>query len=662
MPLYNRKYSLTGALSIILLFMIACSDGHMVDRKLEDALALAGSNRPQLEATLDYFAEDSLGLEAAKFLIRNMPGHYSYKDTIAVGLFYDRLDTLVASLKGCDSKIIQDSVKSFCERERLRYFPVIQDVRIIRADFLIDNIVKALKQWREKPWCDRLDFEQFCEYLLPYKTAELQELKPWRDRYGNFYDDALERMKSCSLFRISAFQVAEFVNERLSREFPYDPETYEIPPLYYRSLSRLAIPFGTCEELCNSGLNIFRAAGVPCTIDYVPLWGYGNRGHTWGVLLAPNGKNMPFVPVHMSPYVVHKVNETVSKAYRHTYAQNQELIELNSKSVFVPEFFRNIFQKDVTNQYADTRDLSVEVRNCTQPFAYLCTTSGNEWKPVAYTKAHTTQLDFKDVGKGCIYSICEYLPDGELRMLTEPFKIERNGEYVPINPDLNNKKNIRLYRKGPLLEYAWKMAIFMENGVFEASDSPDFSRKITVGAVNTSAEKSGEISVPEEVKGHRYWRYAVDADTAVCSVGEIRFISDGEDVTAKGRAIGNSDVNSESVFHDMRRAFDGNVLTPITFSHCGEAWVGLDFGEKVRIDKIRYTPRSDGDMIEPGDVYELLYWNNSRWQSLGQKTATEVYIDYENVPSDAIYILRDRTKGSSERIFLIDNDGKQEWW
>lgn len=51
MSLYNRKYSLTGALSIILLFMIACSDGHMVDRKLEDALALAGSNRPQLEAT-----------------------------------------------------------------------------------------------------------------------------------------------------------------------------------------------------------------------------------------------------------------------------------------------------------------------------------------------------------------------------------------------------------------------------------------------------------------------------------------------------------------------------------------------------------------------------------------------------------------------------------
>ncbi len=58
----------------ILTVMSSCSMSGNRDWPLEDALALAGSNRPQLEAVLDYFADDSIGLEAAKFLIRNMPG------------------------------------------------------------------------------------------------------------------------------------------------------------------------------------------------------------------------------------------------------------------------------------------------------------------------------------------------------------------------------------------------------------------------------------------------------------------------------------------------------------------------------------------------------------------------------------------------------------
>lgn len=77
---------------------------------------------------------------------------------------------------------------------------------------------------------------------------------------------------------------------------------------------------------------------------------------------------------------------------------------------------------------------------------------------------------------------------------------------------------------------------------------------------------------------------------------------------------------------------------------------------------IRYFPRSDGDMIEPGDEYEMRYWQAGQWHSLGRKTAETVSLVYDNIPSGAVYILIDLTKGQSERIFLLDGNCRQEWW
>lgn len=45
----------------------------------------------------------------------------------------------------------------------------IPDVEIIGSDFLIANIEKAFSQWKEGEWATHVSFQDFCEYLLPYK-------------------------------------------------------------------------------------------------------------------------------------------------------------------------------------------------------------------------------------------------------------------------------------------------------------------------------------------------------------------------------------------------------------------------------------------------------------------------------------------------------------
>lgn len=61
------------------------------DPLLENALEQAGENRPELEKVLAHYAGDSLKQEAARYLIRHMPGHYSYADTTALIPYYDGL-------------------------------------------------------------------------------------------------------------------------------------------------------------------------------------------------------------------------------------------------------------------------------------------------------------------------------------------------------------------------------------------------------------------------------------------------------------------------------------------------------------------------------------------------------------------------------------------
>ena len=42
-------------------------------------------------------------------------------------------------------------------------------------------------------------------------------------------------------------------------------------------------------------------------------------------------------------------------------------------------------------------------------------------------------------------------------------------------------------------------------------------------------------------------------------------------------------------------------------------------------------------------------------------TAESGELVYENVPGNALYLLKNRTKGKEERIFTYEND-RQVWW
>lgn len=49
-------------------------------------------------------------------------------------------------------------------------------IRDMKVYDIFLNVPDTLRQ--------HIDFDQFCEFILPYKVAETQELKPWREEFA----------------------------------------------------------------------------------------------------------------------------------------------------------------------------------------------------------------------------------------------------------------------------------------------------------------------------------------------------------------------------------------------------------------------------------------------------------------------------------------------
>ncbi|MCD8262307.1 MAG: hypothetical protein LUD15_13235 [Bacteroides sp.] len=76
---------------------------------------------------------------------------------------------------------------------------------------------------------------------------------------------------------------------------------------------------------------------------------------------------------------------------------------------------------------------------------------------------------------------------------------------------------------------------------------------------------------------------------------------------------------------------------------------------------MRFCSRSDTNFVVPGDLYKLCYWQQGEWKSMGKRIADEYNIVYEAVPSGALYLLHNHTRGVEERIFSYE-DERQVWW
>ena len=643
----------------IVLFVSGCSFLDR-DRMLEDALALAGDNRGELEKVLAHYEGDSLKTEAAKFLIRNMPGHYSYADTSAVSRYSSAVDDVLKRMSGCGKQEICDSIDSLACAFGIPSLKKRLDVECVSADYLIRNIDDAFTSWRSGHWAQHLTFDDFCEYLLPYKVEELQLLDDWRHRLKTFHTGNLRELEYCDVFCNSALTACKQVNNGL-KDYMNPDHTLSVQYPRMRIETSAAVPFGTCDNYAVIASAVMLSVGIPIVRDFTPQWAFRSQGHSWNVVLANDGKKIPFSGVCTTPGEGHKLDEKMSKVYRHTYAINDELAELNRCEKNVPPLFRNIFMKDVTSEYISCKDVALETNGSKCGYMYLSVFDDHDWSPIACAVVDNGKACFKDMGLQCVYQAFCYDKSGERQMVGEPFLLDYSGKINYIRADGEKPISMRLKRKYPVLEYVYWYLTRLEGGEFQASNDSTFEDYRVIHRIEDSHAVGYDVDIPDCVPPYRYWRYFSNVKGNLCSMAEIAFFTSKGDTPLKGKIIGTEGSLWGMDDRTKEKVFDGDILTFHESANPDSAWVGMDFGKPVKLARLSYFGRGDGNCVEPGDVYELFCWKDCQWRSLGRQKATRTSLVYSKVPSGGLYLLKDLTKGKDERIFTY-KDGKQIWW
>lgn len=662
----NFKYTLVIVLVIMLIGKVIINSLRKENvTSLETVLQVAGENRQELEKVLRYYkknSSDSLKYKAACFLIENMP-FYTYSDGEQLDNYKSYYVWLKTS-KGKTPQEIADSVKNV-------YGPMKEpnkkrDIMEIDSAYLCHNIDWAFKVWQEQPWGKNISFETFCEYLLPYRIGD-EPLTYWRETYYEKYNSLLDSLRmSDSLDIEDPVVAANYLISKLPDKSYYYTSVTPYPfghigPEYVQYLS------GTCREVTDFAVYLFRALGIPCAIDFVPARSYINAGHFWLTTWNKDGEEyMTDFPQKLRPV---RKNwwyrwDDSSKVYRYTFSVNRGLYEQMAKyGEEVYPFWRLPKFTDVTYGYGYNfkKELVIPLdkqyktkRN--GKIAYLCVSARDRWTPVDWTVYDAGHLAFQYVRKGSFMRVATY-ENGELCFLTDPFYADKQNDEIHYYPVGKERQDVVLYAKCNI-EIENRFRNKMIGGVFEGSNHPDFLEKDTLFIIQGKPNRLNTTVKSWSDKEYRYLRYFGPAK-GFCNISEVAFYEKNDTAALSGKIIGTPGCSQHDGTHEYTNVFDGKTWTSFDYFKPTGGWAGLDLGRKVRVDRIVYTPRNRDNYVRPDDLYELFYCDRD-WKSAGKIKAAADSLVFRDIPVNTLLLLRNHTRGLDERIFIYEN-GSQLW-
>jgi len=632
---------------------------------LEIALQSVENNGRELSKVLRHYQKcpaDSLKYKATCFLIENMP-FYFYSDGEQLENYKSYYVWLKPS-KGKTSEQVADSVKKVFGAMRVSKNK--RDIIEIDSAYLCHNIDWAFKVWQEQPWGKNISFETFCEYLLPYRIGD-EPLSYWRETYYEKYNSLLDSLRmSDSLDIEDPVVAANYLISKLPDKSYYYTSVTPYPfghigPEYVQYLS------GTCREVTDFGVYLFRALGIPCAIDFVPVRSYINAGHFWLTTWNKDGEEyMTDFPQKLRPV---RKNwwyrwDDSSKVYRYTFSVNRDLYEQMAKyGEEVYPFWRLPKFADVTYGYGYNfkKELVIPLEKQYKTkrsgkIAYLCVSERDRWTPVDWTAYDAGHLVFQYVRNGSFMRVATY-ENGTLCFLTDPFYVDKQSNEICYYPAGKEKEDVVLYAKCDIgRENMFRDR--MIGGVFEGSNHPDFSEKDTLFIIQGRPNRLNTTVKSWSDKEYRYLRYFGPPRSA-CNIAEVAFYEKNDTVALSGKIIGTPGCYQHDGTHEYTNVFDGKTWTSFDYHQPTGGWAGLDLGRKVRVDRIVYTPRNRDNYVRPDDLYELFYCDKD-WKSAGKIKATADSLVFRDIPVNTVLLLRNHTRGLDERIFIYEN-GSQLW-
>ncbi|MCK4640311.1 MAG: transglutaminase domain-containing protein [Candidatus Marinimicrobia bacterium] len=433
----------TVVLGLYILFC-SCQSHVNITENVQDILNKSGGNKAELKKVIRHFQhpEDSLKLKAAYFLIGNMEmqsyAHFIVVDSAKTDMHFNVLDYLdyEAMIAAWDSiEAIKGEIRNWCDT-------TIYDYNIITAEYLISNIDLAFKAWYENSWSKHINFDQFCEYILPYRGSN-EPIENWRAYFFQKYQWVKDSVKNDN----DPVEAAILINNDIKSWFSFDPRFYRQST--DQGLSEMLLnKKGRCEDMTNLALYAMRSMGIPVMSDFTPYWAKTGNNHAWNAIIDKNGDVIIFMGGEANPGK-YKLNQTKAKVYRKTFArQANSLAEIKEEWEKAPPYINRNSIVDVTDDYIAVADVNIKLQKevpDSANFAYICVFNTGEWKAIHWSRiSDDHEAGFTDMGLDIAYLPAYYVNE-KIVPAGKPFILTETGNLIFLKPDTLNLTSAKLF-------------------------------------------------------------------------------------------------------------------------------------------------------------------------------------------------------------------------
>lgn len=555
----------------------------------------AGDNKTTLIRVLDSCRQDSDSnkYKAAEFLIRHMGWHISQEN---------------------------DGV-----------YP---DASILTYDFLIDQINHAILQWQNSPYAKGLSFEEFCEYLLPYRAAYgFGHNVSGKDRYDWVVEhlglpDSITDIKE--LIKHYNYGIHALREKGGKRNVRYRDGLNDLLYNDYTDCADKAVQ--TCLNL--------RAIGVPCVVEHnlgyrtfkahhyhCAVWDMQNK--EWIKFDAEGIRDYPGEGDWTSAELLN--------LYRETYAPQADTPYPEGDNM--PRGFVSPCQKDVTHHTVRIEvPLDTITIECTP---YLATFHRSESGLQPFTSGYVKEgkAIFEHVVPTVWYVVAVY-PEGKQTIISRPFWVTEMDNstpvvsYVDFDGDNGHTQDITLYRKYPFKEKLLKRASTLIGTTIEGANRPDFSDAQILWSLD-SLPQPKVVNYQFNTRGN-YRFYRMNTPGA-CEVSVLEWLT--EDGLLQ-------------ISDKTNKAYDGDMTTSPTDSTS----ISLSLEYPLRLVGVNLAPINADNAITLGHDYQLYTWSDTKgWELHSTQRAYSESITFRNTPKGSLFWLKDISKGQEEMPFKIND-------
>jgi len=625
-----------GLVSFLLcLTLISCQEKsfeRIVKPSLEESLKLAKGNKKELEKVLKHYESlgDSLKLEAAKFLIINMPGNYTLDTTHlkSVRPIYKAF----SHLSELDNQELNKRISNewVVARRGLSKGNEIakQDVEVIDSKYLINNIDLAFKSWQNNPLTKKAtSFEDFCEYILPYRQKQGVCIEDWRSFFYKKHHSFFKKPHENIFTSIDSLS-SEYKDMKWTQKY-----FNGLPFLKFQDL--LYAKRCTCPQASWLNNMIYTANGIPVVNDFVPHWGNTLGDHAWNSLVqgekanifGPYDIDLKWVDVYNNKGEIPNADLKSPKIYRHCYSTNidKPLLDKRVDINNIPSLFLNFKKQDVSRLYFDAHDVKFKLRTKIPTdtfYAYLAVFSKEKWEPIQYSEIIDGEVNFEGMGGGIVY-LPVFFKKGNTISAGSPFYLSLEGKIKYFNPS-SQQTNVDIYRKYPLSQINQSRANWFKGTEFYGANSADFRDEVRIKRIPVKEivihSRMNYVENIQSNKKFKYLKIKIPNYNWV-AIAELEYYSGNRKLNGKPFS------NTELSVDELKKINDGKIDNYISYPPHKKSWFAIEFDSPQKITKIGFCPRNDTNHILEGDTYELFYFRNG-WNSLGKQKATDEKLNY----------------------------------